>query len=115
MTKQGGDTLDGVATARYDIELTDASIAALSALTPNVLAWFELRYFDAVRTLSVWIADEHFQAVEITDTTEITRTRFFNFGSSITITARPGLTPIPPTTDRQRGCPGVAACPSVTH
>ena len=97
VTKQGGDTLDGVATTRYDIELTDASIAALSALTPNVLAWFELEYPDAVRTLSVWIADDLVHQIEIAQRDQITRTRFFNFGSDITITAPPG--PYTPSTD----------------
>ena len=63
-----------------------------------MLAWFELEYPDAVRTLSVWIADDlvH-QDRDRPDRDQITRTRFFNFGSDITITAPPG--PYTPSTD----------------
>lgn len=90
VTERGEDSLNGVATTRYDIQLTDTSIAALSALTPNELAWFELEYPDAVETLSVWIADDLVHQIEIAQRDRITRTTFHNFGGEITITAPPG-------------------------
>jgi hypothetical protein len=90
VTDQGDDSINGVATTRYDIQLTDTSIAALSELTPNELAWFELEYPAAVTTMTVWIADNLVHQIEIAQRDQITRTRFFNFGGEITITAPPG-------------------------
>lgn len=90
VTERGADSLNEVATTRYDIQLTDTSIAALSALTPNELAWFELEYPDAVKTMSVWIADDLVHQIEIAQRDQITRTTFYNFGAEITITAPPG-------------------------
>lgn len=82
--------LDGVTTTRYDIQLTETSVAALLALKPNELAWFELEYPDDVRTLSVWVADDLVHQVEITQRDQVTRTRFFNFGAGMIITPPPG-------------------------
>jgi hypothetical protein len=90
VSERGGDTLNGVSTTRYDIQLTDTSIAALSALTPNELAWFELEYPDEVQALSVWAADDLVHQIEIVHRDHVTRTTFFNFGGDITITAPPG-------------------------
>jgi hypothetical protein len=90
VTDHGEDSINGVATTRYDIQLTDTSVAALSTLTPNALAWFELEYPDAVTRMTVWIADNLVHQIEIAQRDQITRTRFFNFGGEITITAPPG-------------------------
>lgn len=90
VTERGDESVDGVTTTRYDIELTETSIAALSALTPNELAWFELEHPHDVTSLSVWIADGLIRQVEIAQRDQVSRTRFFNFGSDITITAPPG-------------------------
>lgn len=91
MSEQAEETVDGVATTRYDIRLSDESVAALSALTPNELAWFELEYPDEVHTLSVWVADDLVQRIEIVYRDQVTtRARFFNFDGNITITAPPG-------------------------
>lgn len=86
----GEEVLDGVTTTRYDLELTDASIAALSALTPSELARFELEHPEDVEALSVWVADDCVHQVEIAHRDRLTRTRFFNFNGDITITAPPG-------------------------
>lgn len=90
VTERGEEIVTGVATTRYDLELTDASIVALSALTVHELAWFELEYPDSVRTLSVWVADDLVHQIEIAHRDQVTRTRFFNFNGDITITAPPG-------------------------
>ncbi len=90
VTEQGAEELDGVITTRYDIVLTDTSTAALSALTPNELAWFELEDPGAVETLSVWVADDLVHQIEIADADRVVRTRFSDFGAEITITAPPG-------------------------
>lgn len=90
VTERGEEVLDGVTTTRYDIQLTETSVAALSALTPNELAWFELEYPDAVKTLSVWVADNLVHQIEIAQRDQFTRTKFFNFGGDFTITAPPG-------------------------
>lgn len=90
VTERGEAAIDGVVTTRYDVQLTDTSIAALSALTPNELGWFELEYPNDVKTLSVWIADDLVHQIEISQRDQTTRTRFYNFGGEITITAPPG-------------------------
>jgi hypothetical protein len=90
VSEQAADTVDGVSTTRYDIRLTDASIAALSRLTPNELAWFELEYPERVRSLRVWVADDLVHQIGIVHRERVTRTRFFNFGGDVTITAPPG-------------------------
>jgi len=97
VTERGDEVLGGITTTRYDIQLTDASVAALAALSPGELAWFELEYPDAVKTLSVWVADDLVHQVEIAQRDQTSRTRLFNFGEEQTITAPPG--PYEPATD----------------
>ena len=90
VVERGQEDLDGVTTTRYDIQLTAESIAALSALSPGELAWFELEYPDAVTSLSVWVADDLVHQVEISQRDQTSRTRFFDLGEEQTITAPPG-------------------------
>lgn len=90
VTERGTDTIDGVVTTRYDIQLTPASVAALSDLTPSELAWFELECPQDVESMSVWVAEGLVRQIEVTQHQFVSRTRFFNFGADITITAPPG-------------------------
>lgn len=90
VVKRGDDTVADVATTRYAIQLTAKSITALSALTPNQLAWFELEYPGEVTGLTVWVSAGLVRQIEIKSGDRATRTRFFNFNGDISVTAPPG-------------------------
>jgi hypothetical protein len=91
VTEAGSEAVGGVVTTRYDIALTARSIDALSSLTPEQLAWFDLDDPSQVDQLSVWVADDHIRRIEIAHSDgATTRTAFSNLNDDITITPPPG-------------------------
>ena len=90
IVERGDPTVADIATTRYEIHLTGKSVAALSALTPNQLAWFELENPSEVDRLTVWVAAGLVRQIEIKSGDRSTRTRFFNFNGDIRVTAPPG-------------------------
>lgn len=90
VTDLGSENVGGIKATHYQIELDDASQAALAGLTPGELAWFELEYPDSVTLIDVWVADNlvHRIQVESEDSTSVTD--FFDFGAAITIAAPSG-------------------------
>jgi hypothetical protein len=91
VTAAGRETISGVLTTRYDVALTARSIDALSSLTPEQLAWFDLDDPNQVDPLSVWIADDHIRRIEVAHSNRATtRTTFANLNGDITITPPPG-------------------------
>jgi hypothetical protein len=101
VTEAGSQTISGVLTTRYDIALTARSIDALSSLTPEQLAWFDLDDPNQVDQLSVWIADDHIHRIEIAHSDgATTRTAFSNLNDDITITPPPGPTSNPPSSNQ---------------
>jgi hypothetical protein len=101
VTEAGSQTISGVLTTRYDIALTARSIDALSSLTPEQLAWFDLDDPNQIDQLSVWIADDHIHRIEIAHSDgATTRTAFSNLNDDITITPPPGPTSNPPSSNQ---------------
>jgi hypothetical protein len=90
VTESGSQTVGSVEATRYDIELSDRSIAALQALTPNELAWFELEYPDQVDSVSIWIGDDLVRQIEIVQNGATARATYSNFNGDIDITAPSG-------------------------
>ncbi len=90
----GSDTVAGITATHYAITPGDASRAALTALSPGELAWFELEYPDGVQTIDVWIADDLIHQIRVDQVfgegadaqRETTTTTFFDFGADLTIT-----------------------------
>jgi len=90
VTDLGTDTLNGTEATHYRVELDGTSHAALGALTPSVLAWFELEYPEQVTTLDLWVSDGLIRRIHVvsdgcdpgcpTSTTE-----FSDFGADISI------------------------------
>ncbi len=90
VVQRGDETVHGVVTSRYQIELTRRSIAALSALPPSQLAWFEFENPGEVQGLTVWVGAGLVRQIEIKSGDRATRAEFFNFNTDIRITAPPG-------------------------
>lgn len=106
ITDAGTETLNGVETTRYDIEMDDAAQAALAAVPSANLEWFaqavdedveageegvisDVRsgYLEDADALSIWIADDLVHRIAVTTgSTQFTHT-FFDFGADITVSA----------------------------
>jgi hypothetical protein len=90
----GTEEVAGAEARHLRIELSDRSRAALFALAPSQLAWFDLEGSGSVEAIDVWLADglvrqmriEH--AVQDDGSTyggETVTIEFFDFGADITI------------------------------
>lgn len=90
VTEVGTEQVGDVEAVRYDIVLGSDAVAALAALTPNQLAWFELEYPEQVDSMSVWIADGLVRQIETEQRDQTIRTRFFNLNGDVRIEAPPG-------------------------
>ena len=86
VTDLGSESVNGSATNHYQIELDDASRAALAGLTPGELAWFELEYPRDVSVIDVWVADKLIHRIKVTGAASTSITDFFDFGAEISIT-----------------------------
>lgn len=89
----GSETAGGVEADHYAIELGDAGIAALGALSPTLVAQFELENPAGVTALEVWVAEDLIRRIEVETTVDmggqvqVTRVtlEFLDLGADITI------------------------------
>ncbi len=90
VTEAGSQSIGSVESTRYDIDPSEQSTAALNALTPNELVWFELEYPDQVESVSIWIGDDIIRQIELTQNGVTTRVSYTNFNGDITVAAPSG-------------------------
>ncbi len=83
----GSERVGSADSTRFDVKLSEASVAALSALSPSELAWFELEYPDQVDSISIWIGDGVIRQVTIGQGDSVTKLTYSSFNSDITISA----------------------------
>lgn len=89
----GDQEIRGQVAAHYRISLDDTAKAALGALSPGQLAWFDLENPQQASTLEVWVSDDLVRRIEVqstygdsgNDTTRTASTEFYDFGADITI------------------------------
>lgn len=91
----GDDDVRGKPARHIRATLTPASRSALSALSPNQVAMFELEYPESVNTLDVWIADDLIRRIIVTTesddgessepSTNKATIEFYDFGADISI------------------------------
>ena len=84
----GGEVVAGVDTVRYEITLTERSVAALSALAPE-LPGFEDPH--AVDRMSVWVADDRVHRFDVAfEDGRTLGATFSNLNGEIDVTPPPG-------------------------
>jgi hypothetical protein len=84
----GDEVIAGVHTVRYDISLTERSVAALAALAPELPGFDDPRGVDR---MSVWVADGHVHRIDVAfDDGRALDATFSNLNGDIEITAPPG-------------------------
>lgn len=90
VTDLGREAVRGSDATHYRISLTDASIAAISALPASQTAQFELEYPQAITSFDVWVDDALIRRIDLRSSTQGRSTiEFYDFGADITV--------IPPT------------------
>ncbi len=83
----GDEVIAGVDTIRYDITLTERSVAALSALAPELPGFEDPHGLDR---MSVWVADDHVHRIDVAfDDGRTLAATFSNLNGDIEITAPP--------------------------
>ncbi|MCB0993890.1 MAG: hypothetical protein KDB21_02280 [Acidimicrobiales bacterium] len=88
VTDLGEAALDGTTVRHIQLTMTPESRAALAALTPAELAWFELEYPEEVQTIEVHLSGDIIHQLTVVGSTAGTRSiRYFDLGEPVTITA----------------------------
>jgi hypothetical protein len=92
VTEVGEETVRGKTTTHYRLELDDTARQRLRALSPTVLAWFELEWPDGVSRIDVWVGDDLIRRIAVVhgygpDEPPVrSTTEFFDFGAEVQIT-----------------------------
>lgn len=87
VTEVGTESLDGVEAVHYAIALDGSGRAALEALTPGELAWFELESTFDVPRIELWVSEGLIRRIVVHGDSGTATTEFWDFGAAIEIEA----------------------------